>query len=72
MAPELKIKSGAFLQFVFDSCDFNVDTIHEKGTFLKLAGIKCIADTNSIVNSKDRIPKQALMKISQLTDKKRN
>lgn len=70
MSPEPKIKPGSFVQFAFDNCDFNVNTIDGSGTFHNMAGIKCVTPANSIVNSKDRIPKETRLRHSQLVEKK--
>lgn len=70
MAPKSTLKQGTFVQYAFDNCDFNVNTIDGNGTFHNMAGIKCITPSDGIVNAKDTVVKQHRLNHSALVENK--
>lgn len=70
MAPPEKIQPKAFCQFVFDNCDFNVNTIDGYNTFHNMAGIKCITPASSITYHSDVIERCKKLKKSAIVEKK--
>lgn len=58
MQKELKIDIDAFVQFVYDNADFNVDTLDGKFTFHNLGGIMIITP-KSMVHPREKIERLA-------------
>ncbi|KYN28333.1 hypothetical protein ALC57_02246 [Trachymyrmex cornetzi] len=70
MAPPEVIEPRAFCQFVFDNCDFNVNSIDGYNIFYNMAGIKCITPATSITYPSDVIERREKLKKSAIVDKK--
>jgi hypothetical protein len=69
-APKEFIKDGTFVQFSFDNCDVNVNTIDGHGTFHNMSGIMCVTPANAIVTPNERIIKTERIPQSCLVQKK--
>lgn len=69
MQKELNLDIDAFVQFVYDNADFNVDTLDGKFTFHNLGGIMTITP-KSKVPPRERIERLAKMPSSEETAKK--
>lgn len=46
--PEIPVQDNAFMQFVFDNADFNIDTLDGIGTFHTMGGIIAVTPATSV------------------------